>query len=64
MLLPTEVDSVPETESRKRNSVGLGGSAGGKMVLTLLAEVVTFHVGPTTVDVLGLGLELVSGSTL
>ncbi len=33
------------------------------MVLTLLAEVVIFHVGPTAVDVRGLGLELISRST-
>ncbi len=64
MLLPAEVDLVPEEEGRKRNSAWLGGPAGGKMVLTLLAEVVAFHVGPTAVDVWGLGLELVSRSTL
>ncbi len=33
------------------------------MVLTLLTEVIAFHVGPTVVDVRGLGLELVSRST-
>ncbi len=63
MLLPAEVDSVPEERGRKRNSVWPGGSAGGKMVLTLLEEVITFHVGSTAVDVRGFGLELVSGST-
>ncbi len=34
------------------------------MVLTLLTEVIAFHVGPTVIDVRGLGLELVSRSTL
>ncbi len=64
MLLPAEVNSVPEEGGRKRNLVWPGGPAGGKMVLTLLTEVIAFHVGPTAVDVRGLGLELVSRSTL
>ncbi len=63
MLLPAKVDLVPEEGGRKRNSIWPSGSAGGKMVLTLLAEVVAFHVGPTAVDVRGLGLEYVSRST-
>ncbi len=33
------------------------------MVLTLLTEVIAFHVGPTAVNVRGLGLELISRST-
>ena len=36
----------------------------GKMVFTLLTEVITFHVRPSAVDVQGLGLELISRSTL
>ncbi len=64
MLLPAEVDLIPEKEGSKRNSVWLGGSAGGNMLLTLLAEVVAFHVGPTAIDIRGLGLELVSRSAL
>ncbi len=64
MLLSAEVGSVPKKGGHKRNSVGPGSSAGGKMVLTLLAEVITFYVGPTAVDVLGLSLELVSRSIL
>ncbi len=64
MLLPAEVDLVLEEGGCKRNAVWPGGSAGGKVILTLLAEVVTFHVRPTAVDVRGLGLELVSRSTL
>ncbi len=64
MLLPAEVDSVPEEEGCKRDSVWPGGPAGGKMVLTLLTEVIAFHVGPTAVDVRGLVVELVSSSTL
>ncbi len=64
MLLPAEVDSIPEKRGRKQNSVWSDGSAGGKMVLTLLADVVAFHVGATVVDVRGLGLEFVSRSSL
>ncbi len=64
MLLPAEVDSVSEKRGRKENSVGPGSSAGGKMVLTLLVEVITFHMGPTAVDVRGFGLELVFRSSL
>ncbi len=60
MLLPAEVDLVPEEGGRKRNSVWPGGPAGGKIVLTLLTEVIAFYVGPTAVNVQGLGLELVS----
>ncbi len=64
MLLPAEVDSIPEKRGRKRNSVASGSFIGGKIVLILLAEVITFHVGPTAVDVQGLGPELISRSTL
>ncbi len=64
MLLPAEVDLVPEERSRKRNSVWPSGPAGGEMVLTLLAEFVAFYMGPIAVDVQGLGLEFVSKSTL
>ncbi len=64
MLLLAEGDLIPEKGGRKRNSIGPGSSIGGKMALTLLAEVVAFYVGPTAVDVWGLGLELVSRTTL
>ncbi len=63
MLLSVEVDSISQKGVRKRNSVRPGGSAGGKMILILLAEIVALYVGPTAVDVRGLGLELVSRST-
>ncbi len=33
------------------------------MILTLLTEVIAFHVGPTAVGIRGLGLELISRST-
>ncbi len=63
MLLPAEVDSVPEEGGRKQNLVWPGGPVSGKMVFTLLAKVVAFYVGPIAIDVMGLGLEFVSRST-
>ena len=63
MLLPTEIDAIPQKRDCKRNSVWLGGSADGKMVFALLTKVITFYVKPITVDVRGFGLEFVSRST-
>ncbi len=51
MLLPAEVVLIPQKRGCKRNPVWPSGSAGGKMVLTLLIEIVTPHVGPTAVDI-------------
>ncbi len=64
MLRPAEVDSISEKRGSKQNSVGPDSFAGGEMVLTLLAKVITFYVAPTAVNVRDLGLELVSGSSL
>ncbi len=63
MLLPTEVDLILQKRGYKRNSVWPSDSTDGKMVLTLLTEVVILYVGPTTIDNLGLGFEHVSRST-
>ncbi len=57
MLLPIEVDLVPKKESCKQNLVWPSGSSSGKVVLTVLAEVVALYVRPTAIDVRGLGLE-------
>ena len=51
VLLPTEVDAVPKEGCCKRNAVGTFGSGGGKVILTLLTEVIAFHVGLTTINV-------------
>ena len=64
MLLPIEIDSIPQKKGCKRNFVWVSGSAGGKIVFTLLAEVVRLHVEPIAVEVRSLSLELVSQSTL
>ncbi len=60
MLLLAEVDSIPKKEGYKHNLVWPSGSSGGKVVLTLLAKVVALHVGPTTVDIRGLGFDFVA----
>ena len=51
ILLPTEVDAVPQEGCCKENAVGAFGSSGGKVILTLLSEVIAFHVRFTTIDV-------------
>ena len=51
VLLPTEVDTVLKERCCKGNAVGTLGPGGGKVILTLLTEVITFHMGLTTIDV-------------
>ena len=51
ILLPTKVDAVPKEGCCKGNAVGAFSSGGGKVILTLLTEVIAFHVGLTTIDV-------------
>lgn len=41
--------------------VWLGGSNGGKIVLTLLIKVITFYIRSTTINMKRLGLELILG---
>ena len=51
VLLPTEVYAVTQERCCKENTVGALGLGSGKVILTLLAEVIAFHVGLTTIDV-------------
>ncbi len=51
MLLPAEIDLIPQERGCKQNSVWLGDSASDKIVLTLLTEIVALYMGFTTVDV-------------
>ena len=60
MLLPVKVDLVSKKKSCKQNLVWLAGSCDSKVIFTLLAKVVTFHVRLTVVDVQDLGFEFVS----
>ena len=51
VLLPTEVDTVMQKKCYKGNAVRALGSGGGKVILTLLAEIITFYVELTIIDV-------------
>ena len=51
VLLPTKVDAVTQEECCKKNAVGALGFGDIKVIFTLLAEVIAFHVGLTTIDV-------------
>ena len=51
VLLPTEVNAVTQERCCKENTVGAFGPGDGKVILTLLAEVIAFHMGLTTIDV-------------
>ena len=51
ILLQTEVDAVMQERCCKENMVGALSSGGSKMILTLLAKVIVFHVGLITIDV-------------
>ena len=51
ILLPTEVDAIIQEGCCKENTVEALGSGNGKMILTLLAEDITFYVGLITIDV-------------
>lgn len=51
MLLPAEVDLILKEISCKHNLVLPGGSSSNKIVLTLLAEVLTLYMGLSTIDV-------------
>ena len=51
VLLSMEVDAVTQEKCCKKNTVGALGSDGGKVIFTLLAKVIAFHVGLTTINV-------------
>ena len=51
VLLLTEVDAVLKEGCCKENAVGAFGSSGGKVIFTLLTEVIVFFVRLTIIDV-------------
>ncbi len=62
MLLLIEVDLISKKKSCKRNLIKFSGFSGGKVVFTLLTEVVIFYMELTTIDVRLLGFKsLISG---
>ncbi len=59
MLLPTKVNLILKKKSCKRNLVWPGGLRGGKIVLKLLTEIVTLHVGLIIIEIKGHELEFI-----
>ena len=57
ILLLTEADAVMQEKCCKKNIVEAVGSGSSKVILTLLAEVIAFYVGLTTIDVRLSGLQ-------
>ena len=51
VLLLTEVYAVMQKKCCKKNTAETLGPGGGKVILTLLAEVIIFHVGFTIIDI-------------
>lgn len=51
VLLPIEVDMDTQEKCWKENMVEALGSDGDKMIFILLAEVIAFYVGLTTIDI-------------
>ena len=51
VLLPTEVDMVMHEKYCKKNMVEAFGSGSGKIILTLLVEVITFYMRLTMIDI-------------
>ncbi len=52
-----KVDPIPKKKDCKWNSIWLSSSSNGKVVFTLLIEVIILHIGPIVIDVMGLGFE-------
>ena len=51
ILLPTEVDTVIQEKSCKKNMVRALGSGGGKVILTLLTKVIIFYMELITIHI-------------
>ena len=51
VLLPTEVNAFPKEGCCKENTVRALGPGNGKVILTLLSEVIAFYVGLNTIDI-------------
>ncbi len=59
MLMLVEVDLISKKQSYKQNLIWPNSSNGGKIVLVLLIEIITFYIGPTAIDVRGHGFEFI-----
>ncbi len=60
MLVPAKADPATKERSGKKYWIRPSGTGGGKMIFTLLAEVVALHVGFTMVEVWEPGFERTS----
>lgn len=56
-----EVDLISKKEDYKRNFIWPDAFSNNKKILTLLAKVITFYLGPIAVDVKGYGFNHISG---
>lgn len=56
-----EINLISKKKSGKQNLIWPSDSNNSKMILTLLAEIITFYIGPITIDVSGLDLEFILG---
>ena len=57
MLIPTKADPATKEKSGKKCLVRASGTGGSKMILTLLTEMVVFHVEFAMVEVWEPGFE-------
>ena len=51
ILLPTDVNAIMQEKWYKKNMIGAFSSGGGKEILVLLVEVITFYVKPITIHI-------------
>ena len=56
--MPAKADPITKEGGRKRGAVRASGAGGGKMILTLLTEVVALYVRLTIVEVREPSLQL------
>lgn len=64
VLLQAKIDIIQKKKSYKRNLIRLDGFNNGKIVFALLIEILTFYVGPITIDVKGSDLKRLFSSFL
>ena len=51
MLVPTKADLTAKEQSYKQDAIGAKDTGGIDMILALLAEMVTFHIGLSIVEI-------------
>ncbi len=61
MFLLTEVNSIPKIRDYKQKLIWPNGSSSGKVVIIMLKEVITLHMGPIAIDIKRLSLKFIPG---